>query len=93
MRPATSRGMRFVRQLLDEDPSYVTDIHDTLRTLLTMGAARSGYVYYEPLGWSEERVQALFMDQLHKKLAMVGVSLPQDLEDLLSMVRPTLAGG
>ncbi|MGC8512751.1 MAG: ribonucleotide-diphosphate reductase subunit beta [Acidimicrobiales bacterium] len=86
-------GMRFVRQLLDEDPSYVTDIHDTLRTLLTMGAARSGYVYYEPLGWSEERVQALFMDQLHKKLAMVGVSLPADLEEMLSMVRPTLAGG
>ena len=86
-------GMRFVRQLLDEDPNYVTDIHDTLRTLLTMGAARSGYVYYEPLGWSEERGQALFMDQLHKKLAMVGVSLPADLENMLSMVKPTLAGG
>ena len=51
-------GMRFVRDLLDEDPTYVRDMHDTLRTLLTMGAARSGYIYYEPLGWSEERVQA-----------------------------------
>lgn len=86
-------GMRFVRQLLDEDPHYVKDIHDTLRTLLTMSAARSGYVYYEPLGWSEERVQDLFMDQLHKKLAMVGVSLPADLETMLSMAKPTLAGG
>jgi ribonucleoside-diphosphate reductase beta chain len=86
-------GMRFVRQLLDEDPSYVKDLHDTLRTLMTMGAARSGYVYYEPLGWSEERVQALFMDQLHKKLAMIGVSLPNDLENLLGSVKPTLAGG
>jgi len=86
-------GMRFVRDLLAEDPSYVTDIHDTLRTLLTMGAARSGYIYYEPLGWSEERVQALFLDQLHKKLAMVGVSLPPDMEEMLAMVKPTLAGG
>jgi ribonucleoside-diphosphate reductase beta chain len=86
-------GMRFVRQLLDEDPSYVKDLHDTLRTLMIMGAARSGYVYYEPLGWSEERVQALFMDQLHKKLAMIGVSLPADLENLLGSVKPTLAGG
>jgi ribonucleoside-diphosphate reductase beta chain len=86
-------GMRFVRDLLDEDPGYVRDLHDTLRTLMTMGAARSGYIYYEPLGWSEERVQALFMDQLHKKLAMVGVSLPPDLEEMLSMVKPTLAGG
>lgn len=86
-------GMRFVRDLLDEDPSYVKDIHDTLRTLLTLSAARSGYIYYEPLGWSEERVQDLFMDQLHKKLAMVGVSLPPDLEDMIKMVNPTLAGG
>jgi ribonucleoside-diphosphate reductase beta chain len=86
-------GMRFVRDLLAEDPTYVKDIHDTLRTLLTMGAARSGYIYYEPLGWSEERVQALFLDQLHKKLAMVGVSLPPDMEEMLSAVKPTLAGG
>jgi ribonucleoside-diphosphate reductase beta chain len=86
-------GMRFVRDLLDEDPSYVKDMHDTLRTLLTLSAARSGYIYYEPLGWSEERVQDLFMDQLHKKLAMIGVSLPPDLEDMIKMVKPTLAGG
>jgi ribonucleoside-diphosphate reductase beta chain len=86
-------GMRFVRDLLAEDPSYVKDVHDTLRTLLTMSAARSGYIYYEPLGWSEERVQGLFMNQLHKKLAMVGVSLSADLEGMLSMAKPTLAGG
>lgn len=86
-------GMRFVRDLLEEDPGYVRDIHDTLRTLMTMAAARSAYVYYEPLGWSEERVQALFMDQLMKKLNMVGVSLPADLAGLLTMVKPTLAGG
>jgi ribonucleoside-diphosphate reductase beta chain len=78
-------GLRFVRDLLDED--------DTLRTLLTMGAARSSYINYKPLGWSEERVQELFMNQLHRKLAMVGVSLPEDLEQMLSMVKPTLAGG
>jgi hypothetical protein len=33
------------------------------------------------------------MNQLHRKLAMVGVSLPEDLEQMLSMVKPTLAGG
>jgi ribonucleoside-diphosphate reductase beta chain len=86
-------GLRFVRDLVAENPGYVKDLHDTLRTLLTMGAARSGYIYYEPLGWSEERVQALFMNQLHRKLAMVGVSLPEELENMLSAVRPTLAGG
>jgi ribonucleoside-diphosphate reductase beta chain len=86
-------GMRFVRDLLAEDPNYVTDLHDTLRVLLTMGAARSALIYYEPLGWSEERVQELFLDQLRKKLAMVGVSLPADMEEMLTMVKPTLAGG
>ena len=33
------------------------------------------------------------MNQLHRKLDMVGVSLPADMEDMLSMVKPTLAGG
>ena len=28
-----------------------------------------------------------------RKLAMVGVSLPEELENMLSMVKPTLAGG
>jgi ribonucleoside-diphosphate reductase beta chain len=86
-------GLRFVRDLLDEDPTLVKDVHDTLRTLLTMGAARSSYINYTPLGWSVDRVQELFMNQLHRKLAMVGVSLPEDLEQMLSMVKPTLAGG
>ena len=86
-------GLRFVREMLAEDPAYVKDLHDTLRTLLTMSAARSSYVYYEPLGWSDERVTELFRNQLHRKLAMVGVTLPDDLEDMLSVARPTLAGG
>ena len=86
-------GMRFVRELIDEDARYVRDLHDTLRTLLTMGGARSGYIAYEPLGWSEERVQELFRSQLLRKLAMVGVSLPPDLEEMLALVKPTMAGG
>jgi ribonucleoside-diphosphate reductase beta chain len=86
-------GLRFIRDLLAENPGYVQDLHDTLRTLLTMSAARSSYIYYEPLGWSEERVTELFMNQLHRKLGMVGVTLPADMEDMVSSVKPTLAGG
>jgi ribonucleoside-diphosphate reductase beta chain len=86
-------GLRFVRHLLDEDPAYVKDLHDTLRCLLTMSAARSSYVYYEPLGWSDDRVTELFMNQLHRKLGMVGVTLPADMEQMLSATKPTLAGG
>jgi ribonucleoside-diphosphate reductase beta chain len=86
-------GLRFIRELLEEDPAYVKDLHDTLRCLLTMSAARSSYVYYEPLGWDDDRVTELFMSQLHRKLAMVGVTLPADMEEMLSMTKPTLAGG
>ena len=86
-------GLRFVRELLNEDPAYVKDLFDTLRALLTMSAARSSYIYYEPLGWSEDRVTELFMNQLHRKLGMVGVTLPPDMQEMLSATKPTLAGG
>ena len=86
-------GLRFVRELLAEDPAYVKDLHDTLRAILTMSAAQSSYVNYEPLGWDEDRVDELIMNQLHRKLGMVGVSLPPDMEEMLSMAKPTLAGG
>jgi hypothetical protein len=82
-----------VRDLLAEDPAYVKDLLNTLRTLLTMSAARSSYIYYEPLGWSEDRVTELFMNQLNRKLAMVGVMLPPDMQQMLSKTKPTLAGG
>jgi len=82
-----------VRELLAEDPAYVKDLHDTLRAILTMSAAQSSYVNYEPLGWDEDRVDELIMNQLHRKLGMVGVSLPPDMEEMLSMAKPTLAGG
>lgn len=86
-------GMRFIRELLDEDPGLVRDLHETLRTLLVLSAARSTYVAYEPLGWTEERVMDLFVEQLQRKLNMIGVSLPQDIVDLIALAKPTLAGG
>lgn len=86
-------GMRFVRELLDEDPALVRDLHDTLRTLLIMGAARSSYVAYEPLGWDDQRVSGLFAEQLQRKLTMVGVSLPEEMVGMVASVKPTLAGG
>jgi hypothetical protein len=33
------------------------------------------------------------MNQLNRKLAMVGVTLPPDMQEMLSDVKPTLAGG
>jgi ribonucleoside-diphosphate reductase beta chain len=86
-------GMRYIRDLLDEDPYLVSDLHDTLRTILFVSSTSSDYVVYEPIGWSEERVTALLVDQLMKKLSMVGVSVPDDIKQLIAMISPQLAGG
>jgi len=53
----------------------------------------SRQVYYEPLGWTEDEVRALFFIQLRRKLNDVGISLSPDLEELLLQVQPVLAGG
>ena len=50
-------------------------------------------VYYEPLGWTEDEVRVLLMQQLRRKCNDVGISLSQELEDLLVQITPVLAGG
>jgi len=86
-------GLRYIREQLDKDPTLVRELHETLRTLLMMSTTSSRYVVYEPLGWSNEQVRHLMMDQLHKKLAMIGVELPDDIAELVSKIDPVLAGG
>jgi ribonucleoside-diphosphate reductase beta chain len=86
-------GLRYIREQLDKDPTLVRELHETLRTLLIMSTTSSRYVVYEPLGWSNEQVRHLMMDQLYKKLAMIGVELPDDIAELVSKIDPVLAGG
>lgn len=86
-------GMRFIRELLDEDPEYVRDIHETLRTLLIMSGTASAYVAYEPLGWTEDEVRSLLGHQLRRKLKLVGVELPEDISEMVEKMDPVLAGG
>lgn len=86
-------GLRYIRDQLDHDPTLVADLHETLRTLLILSSTSSRYVVYEPLGWSEQQVRHLLMDQLLKKLAMIGVELPADMMAMLHKIDPVLAGG
>jgi ribonucleoside-diphosphate reductase beta chain len=71
----------------------IKEIHDTLRTILTISGVNSRQVYYEPLGWTEDEVRVLFFQQLRRKLNDVGISLSPELEQLLQKVQPVLAGG
>jgi len=86
-------GMRYLQQTVREDPTMVTEIHDTLRTILSLSGIASRQVRYEPLGWTENEVRVLFFQQLRRKLNDVGIGLSPELEALLQKVQPVLAGG
>jgi hypothetical protein len=85
--------MRYLQDAVRKDPSMITEIHNTLRTILSLSGVASRRIYFEPLGWTEEEVQILFFQQLRRKLGDVGIGLTPDLEELLGQVQPTLAGG
>jgi ribonucleoside-diphosphate reductase beta chain len=71
----------------------IHEIHDTLRTILSLSAVRSREIYFEPLGWTDDEVNLLFIQQLRRKLNDVGIDLSPDLEEMLNYVKPELAGG
>jgi ribonucleoside-diphosphate reductase beta chain len=86
-------GMRYLQQAVRKDPTMINEIHDTLRTILSLSGVNSRQIYYEPLGWTQDEVRILFFQQLRRKLNDVGINLSPDLEDLLTKVQPVLAGG
>jgi ribonucleoside-diphosphate reductase beta chain len=86
-------GMKYLQDAVRKDPAMIKEIHDTLRTILTLGKVASREVIYEPLGWTQEEVRMLMNQQLGRKLNDVGISLPPDLQAMVSSVQPVLAGG
>jgi ribonucleoside-diphosphate reductase beta chain len=86
-------GMKYLQDAVRKDPSMIREIHETLRTILTLAKVASREVIYEPLGWTQEEVRMLMFQQLGRKLNDVGISLPPDLQGMLGSVQPVLAGG
>jgi len=56
-------GMRYLQDAVRKDPTMIKEIHDTLRTILSVSGVVSRRVYYEPLGWTDEEVRVLFFQQ------------------------------
>jgi ribonucleoside-diphosphate reductase beta chain len=86
-------GMKYLQDAVRKDPTMIKEVHETLRTILTLGKVASREVIYEPLGWTQEEVRMLMNQQLGRKLNDVGISLPPDLQAMVSSVQPVLAGG
>ena len=85
-------GMKYLQDAVRKDPSMVNEIHETLRTILTLAGVASREVVYEPLGWTQDEVRMLFNQQLRRKLNDVGISLPPDLLEMVGS-RAAGAGG
>jgi ribonucleoside-diphosphate reductase beta chain len=85
--------MKYLQDAVRKNPAMINEIHETLRTILSLAGVASREVVYEPLGWTQDEVRLLFFQQLRRKLNDVGISLPPDLEAMLGSVQPVLAGG
>ncbi|MER6950062.1 ribonucleotide-diphosphate reductase subunit beta [Nonomuraea sp. NPDC000554] len=86
-------GMRFLRDSVREDPRLLLQIHETLRTILSINGAASRRLALEALGWTPEEIRRLMIRQLHMKLVDVGITVPPDIQDMISRIEPELAGG
>ncbi len=86
-------GMRYLQDSIRRDPTLLTEVHETLRTILALGSAVSRPIIYEPLGWTREEVQRLMRTQLRRKLSDVGIDVPPDIEAKIADIRPVAAGG
>ena len=86
-------GMRFLRESVQADPRLLHQIHETLRTILTINGATSRRLALEDLGWTPEEIRRLMIRQLTMKLTDVGIGLPPDLRRMVDGIKPELAGG
>ena len=86
-------GMRFLYDQVKKDPSFAKDVLDVLQTIFNMGGAVSRILYLEPLGFDILQVRQMMIDQLHRKLGIIGVKLPQQMQDQLASLEPVIAGG
>jgi ribonucleoside-diphosphate reductase beta chain len=86
-------GMRFLADSVRRDPKMLREIHETLRTILWLGAAASRPFRYDALGWNADEVQALMVTQFRRKLSGAGIRIPMDISMMIRAIQPELAGG
>jgi len=86
-------GMRFLYDHIKQDPSYAKDVLDVLQTLFNMGGAVSRLLYTEPLGFDIFQIRTMMIEQLNRKLGIIGVKLPPKMVDQLQSLEPVIAGG
>src|SRR5919109_512149 len=86
-------GMKFLYDHIRSDPRYAKDVLDVLQTLFNMGGAVSKLLYTEPLGFDILQIRQLMVEQLHRKLGILGMTLPKQMQEQLASLEPVIAGG
>ncbi len=86
-------GMKFLYDHVQSDPSYAKDVLEVLQTLFNMGGAVSKLAYTEPLGFDILQLRELMQVQLRRKLGIIGVQMPEAMENQLQSLEPVIAGG
>lgn len=84
-------GLRLLHDAIHADPTLVADVHEALRTLVSINAAISLETFNpEALGWTTERARQTVIRNLYRKLDCIGVRLPDDIETSLGYVQAGL---
>lgn len=86
-------GLGYILQELEKDPSLVAEVQNVFRTVISMSGAASRYIMFETIGWSYEMIRELFGVQIERKLRLLGVSLPDDVVEMMNALQPQVAGG
>ncbi len=86
-------GMKFLYDQVKQDPSYAKDILEVLQTIFNMSGAVSKVANTEPLGFDIMQLREMMVTQLHRKLGIIGLQLPDQMEKQLSSMEPVIAGG
>jgi ribonucleoside-diphosphate reductase beta chain len=86
-------GMKFLYDSVKNDPSHRKDVLDVLQTIFNMSGAVSKVAYTEPLGFDIMQLREMMVTQLHKKLSVIGVELPNSMQTQLASLEPQIAGG
>lgn len=86
-------GMKYLYDKVKEDKSYAKDILEVLQTLFNMSGAVSKVANTEPLGFDIMQLREMMVTQLHRKLGIIGLQLPDAMEKQLSSMEPVIAGG
>lgn len=87
-------GTNVLKELVQEDPSLVNNIHKTLKTILSfvpVGAANP--LPFEDIGTTREEAQENQKEQLLRAVNLVGIELTEELEEMIYQMEPGASGG